>query len=83
MTDAELVELMMTAVRTQLRQPDLRFEPGTAYRSLPGFDSVLSIQLMLGLEATFGIELDEDEVERMMTLGDTAAVLRARLPTAA
>ncbi len=80
MTDGQLVDALTRVLREQLRQPDLRFDPATRLRAVPGYDSVVAIQLVLGLERAFGLMLDEDEIERMNTMDDVRAILRARVP---
>lgn len=83
MTDEQLIRDMMTVVRDKLRQPALEYDPATRLAGLPDFDSIVNVQIVLGLETAFGIMIDEEEIEAMLTLGDMRAILRARLPAAA
>ena len=79
MTDLELTHTLMATVREQLHQPDLEYDPASALRAVPAYDSVMAIQLVLGLERTFDLMLDEDEIEMMNTLGDIFMILRSRV----
>lgn len=79
MTDADLTRTLMATVREQLRQPDLLYDAALPLRALPAYDSVMAIQLVLGLERTFDLMLDEDEIEMMNTLGDIFMILRSRV----
>lgn len=83
MTDDQLIRDMMTVVRDKLRQPALEYDPAVRLAELPDFDSIVNVQIVLGLETAFGIMIDEEEIEAMLTLGDIRAILRARLPAAA
>ncbi len=80
MTDGQLTDTVTGILREQLRRPDLRFDPEARLKALPGYDSVIAIQLVLGLEQAFDLVLDEDEVEAMNTMDDVRRVLRARMP---
>lgn len=42
---------------------------GTAYGSLPEWDSVMHLRLTLEIEARFGVEIPIDEVAAVTTLG--------------
>ncbi len=79
MTDAQLVDAATGILLEQLRQPNLRFDPEARLKALPGYDSVIAIQFVLGLEQAFDLVLDEDEVEEMNTMDDVRRVLRARV----
>ena len=79
MTDGQLIDALIAVLREQVRQPDLRFDPAARLRALPGYDSVVAIQVVLGLERAFAVELDEDEIEAMDTMDDVRRVLRARV----
>ena len=83
MTDEQLMQDMMAVVRDKLREPALAFDPAVRFRELPGFDSIVAVQIVLGLETAFGIMLDEDDIETMHTLGDMRAILAAVLTVAA
>ncbi len=80
MTDGQLVDALTAVLREQLRQPGLQFDPAARLGAVPGYDSVVAIQLVLGLERAFDLMLDEDEIERMNTMDDVRAILRARVP---
>ena len=77
MSDQTMIDTLMATVRTQLRTPDLAYDAALPLRALPGYDSVIAIQIVLGLEKAFAIELDEEEIETMATLGDVLAILHA------
>ena len=75
MTNDEIAAIVVDTARTTFKQPNLEYEPALAFRSIANFDSVRAIQFILATEKAFGIMIAEDEVDRMLTLGDLMTIL--------
>jgi acyl carrier protein len=83
MEDATLIALITENARTVFRQPALTYAPDLVFQNILGFDSVQAVQFILAMEASLGVTIDEEEVDRMYTMGDLLDVLRAKLPAGA
>jgi len=57
--------------------PSLRIDEHTTMTDLPDWDSVITIQLVLGAEAEFGIRFKTDEVAGVKSVRDILDVVRA------
>lgn len=78
MDEQRLIATIIDNARTIFKQPVLDYSPDLVFRDIRGFDSVLAIQYILAIEAAFEVELTEQEVDRMDTMGDLFAVLVAK-----
>jgi hypothetical protein len=65
-------------LRAAFGRPELVYYSRTALRKIPGFCASGFIRLILALEAEFGIELHEDEIDSIETLGDILVLLKNR-----
>ncbi|MSP01628.1 MAG: hypothetical protein EXR07_11360 [Acetobacteraceae bacterium] len=70
-------------LRDAFGQPDLDYSAQSTLRDVKGYDSDRFIRLILALESEFGFELHEDEVDSIGTMGDIAALVRAKVPETA
>ena len=50
----------------------------TRFADLPGWDSLKHVELIVGLETRFGIELTAEEIERLTSKGAARDILTAR-----
>ena len=55
--------------------PDDVPDDSTSLRDLKGWDSLMHVRLIVGLEERLGAELEADEIEGLATLGDVRRVL--------
>jgi acyl carrier protein len=78
MTNDEIAATIIDTARAVFKAPDLEYDPALAFRSLRNFDSVRAVQFILATEKAFGIEIAEDEVDRMFTLGDVMTILLSK-----
>lgn len=78
MTQDEIIATITTTARAVFKQPDLNYAPDLAFRNIRGFDSVLAVQFILATEQAFDIMIEEDEVDRMHTLGTLVEILNAK-----
>jgi hypothetical protein len=76
---AWLVTRLGQLSRDAFKLPRLEYHGRTVLRKIPGYDATRFVQLILALEAEFSLELHEDEIDSIETMGDVLALLRARL----
>ena len=78
MTSDSLITTVIETARAVFKQPSLEYKSTQVFRELRGFDSVLAVQFILAIEEALGVMLDEDEVDRMDTMGDLLELLRVK-----
>ena len=81
MNDQQLAERLAEMLRDAFNRPNLEYSAKTMMRDILGFDSVQFVQLILALEEAFSIELHEDEVDSIYSMGDIFAMLRGKDPS--
>lgn len=64
----------------ELAERDTTEVTGTASFADLGFDSLMGIELVVGLEMDFGLRVPEDEVEKVDNLDEAVALVLAHLP---
>lgn len=79
MNDAALTLALRGQLRESFNRPGLDYNPGTMMRDILGFDSVQFIMMILALETAFEIQLHEDEVDSIYSMGDIFRVLRDKV----
>jgi acyl carrier protein len=62
-----------------LNDPSFQMELGLKKGDVEGWDSFAHINLMLGIEAEFGVEFDSDEIASLLSVGQILAALNRRL----
>ncbi len=80
MTTAADIDRQVFAVMTQnldVRMEDLRAE-ATLHDDL-GADSLAMVELVVALEAAFGIKIPDEAADAFHTVGDLLAFVRARV----
>ena len=45
-----------------------------------GADSLDTVELVMALEETFGIEIPDDKAEKIITVGDAVGYIKANVP---
>jgi acyl carrier protein len=80
MSQQDLTSAISMTAQAVFRQSAIPFVPELMFRDIPGFDSVLAIQFILAIESALDVTLNEDEVDRMDTMGDLLALLLAKMP---
>jgi acyl carrier protein len=65
-----------------LECPDFRFDPSIAMGDIETWDSFNHINLMLAIEAEFGVEFDSDQIGTLLSAGQISDALEQRLGTA-
>ena len=59
--------------------PSFEMAPEARMGDLEVWDSFNHINLMLGIEAEFGVEFDSDEIGTLLTVGQIAEAIERRL----
>ena len=57
-------------VRDALDQPDLVLTPGTVARDVPGWDSIVMVNVILATQQAFGIRFRTTEIDGLQNVGD-------------
>ena len=81
--DALVVTRLASVSREAFRQPDLDYHARTVLRKIAGYDAARFVRFVLAIEAEFGTTLQEDEVDRIETMGNVLALVRGKLSAAA
>jgi acyl carrier protein len=61
-------------------QPALMLTAGLSPATLPEWDSVATVQLVLATEQTFGVRFTTNEVAAITCAGDLLTLLEAKVP---
>lgn len=72
-----VLELILAASDENLSLDDLR--PETSLRDELDLTSMQAITLMMDLEDEFGIEVEDEEIEKLQTVGEVLSLLEAKL----
>lgn len=62
-----------------LDQPTFEMDPSLKVGEVEAWDSFAHINLMLGIEAEFGVEFDSDEIGNLRSIGQISEALHRRL----
>lgn len=66
-------------IREVLELPDLRLDDATSAENVAGWDSFNHINIVLAVEAHFGIRFHTTEVEELKTAGELVDLVRDKL----
>jgi acyl carrier protein len=83
MTDDQIVQQLVAAMREVFKLPNIGYVPEQNLRDFFGFDSVQFVSLILLLEERFGVTFAEPEVDSINVVGDLFRLLRAKRPASA
>lgn len=59
--------------------PTAEITPQTSPETLEAWDSVQHLSLALAIESRFGVVMEPDDIEKMKSIGATAAVVERKL----
>jgi acyl carrier protein len=79
MTDDEILHRIRDIFRTALHQPTLELTRDTTADTVRGWDSLKHVELMIAVEAGFGVRFKAIELGRMKNVGDLVDKVRAKL----
>lgn len=71
-------ENLQSVFRDVFESPTLAITDATTARDVPGWDSLMHIQLVVAVERKFGIRFGTGEIEGLQNVGDMIALLRKK-----
>ena len=84
--ESEIASRIRTALAEHLKRDPSRIRPQDDLRKDLGLDSLAMIELLFKIEEAFDLEIPNDDLSQIATVGDVAAYVEQRLhgtPTAA
>ena len=66
-------------LRANLNNSALDVTPATRPESVPGWDSIKMVDIILDSEDAFGVRLTAEDMDRLHSVGDLIAAIQARL----
>ncbi len=82
MSDQDLSARLRDVFVDVLDDPEVQLDPALSMGDIEAWDSFAHINLMLGIEATFGVEFDSDEIGNLLSVGQILDALQRRLDPA-
>lgn len=82
MSDQDLPARLRAVFVEALDDSEVELDPALSMGDLEAWDSFAHINLMLGIEATFGVEFDSEEIGSLLSVGQILEALRRRLEAA-
>jgi acyl carrier protein len=80
-SDAAIYERLNTVFHSVFFDDSIRVKAETAAPDVEGWDSVAHVNLMVAVEAEFGVEFTTSELETMETVGDMVRLIKAKTGT--
>ena len=81
-TDEEIAATLTGILRANLNNSALEVTPQTVAATVPGWDSIKMVDIILDSEDAFAIRLDAEDLDRLDCVGDLIAAIQARLRAA-
>ena len=82
MNDQALRTRLSVIFADVLEYPGFEFDPSITMDDIESWDSFNHINLMLAIEAEFGVEFDSDQIGTLLSAGQISDALEQRLSTA-
>lgn len=82
MTGPDLSTRLRDVFVEVLDDPEVDLDPALSMGEIESWDSFAHINLMLGIEAEFGVEFDSDEIGNLLSVGQIIEALQRRLDPA-
>ena len=70
MEQTDLAAGVAAIVRTTLKRPDLELDAHTVASDVPGWDSFAMIEIIMEIEARFGVSFETWDINNLRNLGD-------------
>jgi len=77
MTHATIWEAMTEIFRDLFDDPTLTIGPDTTAYDVPGWDSLMHIQLLVAVESRFGVRLSTAQVTSLSNVGELMTLITA------
>ena len=75
MNEAEVLEKVKKVVVEQLGVAESEVKKESSFVDDLGADSLDTVELVMALEETFGVEIPDEEAEKIKTVGDTVTYI--------
>ena len=82
MPDQEIEQKVKQIIVDELGVDENEVTPNARFIDDLGADSLDTVELVMRFEEEFGIEISEDDSEKLQTFGDVVAYLREKLEAA-
>lgn len=79
MTPEQIDAKVKEVICKELEVSPEKVKPETSFTDDLKADSIAVVELVIKLEEAFGVEIPEEDVEQMKTVGDAANYLKSRL----
>lgn len=79
MTQAEILEEVTEVVRDVLAEDDVVLSTASTAADVEGWDSVTNIEIMIGLEQSFGFRFQTGEMATIKNVGELVARIEQKL----
>ncbi|MCQ8242169.1 acyl carrier protein [Rhizosaccharibacter radicis] len=82
MTDADIYPPLTDIMRDVLMQDDLELSPELSAKDVEGWDSFKMIEIIMAVEAQFGIKVPSQQLDKLENVGDLVKVISERAKVA-
>ena len=78
MTETEILAALTEVLREAFGDDALTVTPETTAKDVPGWDSIRMVSILIAVEDRFGIKTRSREIDRLRSVGDFVALIRAK-----
>jgi acyl carrier protein len=75
----DILEQVRAIIADVLDQPDVKIDAGTTASDVEGWDSFNHINIVVAVEARFGIKINTAEIEDVRNVGELVEVVERKL----
>lgn len=77
--DAAIAARILTALAEYLKRDAATITPSHAMRDDLGLDSMATIELLFRIEEAFDLQIPDEDLQRLVTVGDVIAYVQERI----
>jgi acyl carrier protein len=79
MTTAEIHQKLTAVFRDTFDDPTLEISDSTTAKDVPGWDSIMYVNLIVAVEKAFGVTFTTKDVKSMANVGDFIQLIAKRI----
>ena len=79
MKDEEILDRLNTLVADLLELDDLKLTRATTANTVPGWDSLAHVRIVVAAEQAFGLQFSTGEITSLNNVGDLVDLIKQRL----